>query len=145
MAQAEAGTLPVKFIAEFDDPQLDINIQNYEEKFYLGTVAKKGFRIFHGDGFKTVDISNLYGTLAKIIVIPHDTFDPPSETTLKIHVDDGVYAAYDITLHLEKYLNYNVSRYLAPYITGMSLACNSLTSVKIDVILTTFIDAPPVA
>ena len=135
-------TLPVRMTVQYDDPQNDVILPNYEEKFYSGGMFRKPLKVVNTDGFKTVDITNIFGTLYQIRVVARDSFDPPPVTTLRLTINDGMNPVYHMDLPVEKFFTYNVHRSFAPFITGAAIKTSSITLTSVEIVVISRIDPP---
>ena len=142
--------LPVELLVSFNDPNDEFNPKDYEEKFFLGVASTKGFSLINTAGYTEVDISHVYGTIEKIVVIPVDEFTPPSKTTIKFTIDPGLlspYAApppYSIEFPVEKLFLWTVHYSFVPAITGMWIKTDSVTAVHVDVYVISTTSPPSV-
>lgn len=126
--------LPVNLNLEFNDPQSEFDFV-YDENFYLSGQFKKSYEIINTQSFVSVDISNFSDTLEKIIVIPRDEFVPESTTTIRFTIDGDPLANYNIDFPCKKIFMWTVHQDFASKLLNMYVKTDSLTKIKIDVIL----------
>lgn len=139
-----ASTLPVTFTVEIDDPEGEVLLKNYTEKFYVpdGGYFKKPMKLLNTQGFVEVDIASVVSPIYRIIVINRDSFDPPPMTTLRLTINNGVNPVYYTYHYIEMYENYGIHRTYAGFVEKIEVSTTSITETYVDVILISKMDPP---
>lgn len=132
-----ASIIPVNFTVEYDDPEGEVLIKNYNEKFYVadGGYFKKPLSIINSNGYVNVDISNIVAPIYRIIIRNRDVYSPPPMTTLRLTINDGSNPPYYDHAYIENYFDYGLHRSYSTFITKIEVKTNSITQTSIDVII----------